>query len=86
MAEQTGQISVQLGQTVMCLHPPLKFYTTPTQNGRWRLMHQDNTVLSLKAKLRSRKEMNDLCTYINNLLADIEEQRNDTAQSTRDTD
>ena len=76
----------------MCLHNQLGFYVGNTEeriswNGEpekvWDIRYNDELVISMRAKSRSKSEMQMVCDFANNLL---EEVRHDATQSARESD
>ena len=75
----------------MCLHNHLGFHIGSTEerisfNGTekvWDVRYNDELVISMQAKHRSKSEMQMVCDFANKLL---EETRNDAAQSDRKSD
>ena len=76
----------------MCIHNHLGFHIGNTEdqvswNGGtekvWGILYNDELVINMRAKSRSKSEMQMVCDFANKLL---EKQRNDTAESTRDSD
>lgn len=76
----------------MCLHNHLGFHIGNTEeriswNGEtekvWDIRYNDEIVIGMRAKSRSKSEMQIVCDFANKLL---EETRHDAAQSDRKSD
>lgn len=79
-------------EIIMCLHNQLGFHIGSTEervsfNGTsekiWDIRYNDEIVIGLRAKSRSKSEMQMVCDFANKLL---EETRHDAAQSDRESD